>query len=237
MLGNSQTDTKMNAEDTLSGFQDFLIQLIINDRANKKIKKEKNNNVRWDSNPLLTHWDTLRDGHGNHSAIPTLRNVWKWIHSIEIILRYLLMNDYSRVYLRVQLCVSMHCLQMCTHEHTFIGPLPGYRLKEKTLEILKEWPIFSLSLSVCLSVFLSVYLRASCLVYEVFFWMRGPLGMSNNNGYITILNVEGHKHTRRAGFHNPCGFVTDTYIHGPWQWNHTTSNMSKEKMYVNFIEL
>ena len=42
MLGNSQTDTKMNAEDTLSGFQDFLIQLIINDRANKKIKKEKN---------------------------------------------------------------------------------------------------------------------------------------------------------------------------------------------------
>ena len=75
MLGNSQTDTKMNAEDTLSGFQDFLIQLIINDRANKKIKKEKNNNVRWDSNPLLTHWDTLRDGHGNHSDIPTLRNV------------------------------------------------------------------------------------------------------------------------------------------------------------------
>ena len=75
MLGNSQTDTKMNAEDTLSGFQDFLIQLIINDRANKKIKKEKNNNVRWDSNPLLTHWDTLRDGHGNHSAIPTLRSV------------------------------------------------------------------------------------------------------------------------------------------------------------------
>ena len=75
MFGNSQTDTKMNAEDTLSGFQDFLIQLIINDRANKKIKKEKNNNVRWDSNPLLTHWDTLRDGHGNHSAIPTLRNV------------------------------------------------------------------------------------------------------------------------------------------------------------------
>ena len=74
MLGNSQTDTKMNAEDTLSGFQDFLIQLIINDRANKKIKKEKNNNVRWDSNPLLTHWDTLRDGHGNHSAIPTLEN-------------------------------------------------------------------------------------------------------------------------------------------------------------------
>ena len=74
MLGNSQTDTKMNAEDTLSGFQDFLIQLIINDRANKKIKREKNNNVRWDSNPLLTHWDTLRDGHGNHSAIPTLEN-------------------------------------------------------------------------------------------------------------------------------------------------------------------
>jgi hypothetical protein len=74
VLGNSQTDTKMNAEDTLSGFQDFLIQLIINDRANKKIKKEKNNNVRWDSNPLLTHWDTLRDGHGNHSAIPTLEN-------------------------------------------------------------------------------------------------------------------------------------------------------------------
>ena len=65
----------MNAEDSLSGFQDFLIQLIINDRPNKKIKKEKNNNVRWDSNPLLTHWDTLRDGHGNHSAIPTLRNV------------------------------------------------------------------------------------------------------------------------------------------------------------------
>ena len=31
----------MNAEDSLSGFQDFLIQLIINDRANKKIKKEK----------------------------------------------------------------------------------------------------------------------------------------------------------------------------------------------------
>ena len=73
MLGNSQTDTKMNAEDTLSGFQDFLIQLIIG--PIKKIKKEKNNNVRWDSNPLLTHWDTLRDGHGNHSAIPTLRNV------------------------------------------------------------------------------------------------------------------------------------------------------------------
>ena len=33
--------------------------------------------------------------------------------------------------------------------------------------------------------------------------------MSNNNGNITILNFEGHKHTRRAGFHNPCGFVTD----------------------------
>ena len=26
---------------------------------------------------------------------------------------------------------------------------------------------------------------------------------------ITVLNVDGHKHTRRAGFHNPCGFVTD----------------------------
>ena len=31
----------MNAEDSLSGFQDFLIQLIINDRSNKKNKKEK----------------------------------------------------------------------------------------------------------------------------------------------------------------------------------------------------
>jgi hypothetical protein len=31
----------MNAEDSLSGFQDCLIQLIINDRSNKKIKKEK----------------------------------------------------------------------------------------------------------------------------------------------------------------------------------------------------
>ena len=41
MFGNSQTDTKMNAEDSLSGFQDCLIQLIINDRPNKKIKKEK----------------------------------------------------------------------------------------------------------------------------------------------------------------------------------------------------
>ena len=75
MLGNSQTDTKMNAEDTLSGFQDFLIQLIINDRANKKIKKEKNNNVRWDSNPQLTSWNTLRGRHVNHSAITTLSNI------------------------------------------------------------------------------------------------------------------------------------------------------------------
>ena len=33
--------------------------------------------------------------------------------------------------------------------------------------------------------------------------------MSKNTGYITVLNVDGHKHTRRAGFHNPCGFVTD----------------------------
>ena len=65
----------MNAEDSLSGFQDFLIQLIINDRSNKKNKKEKNNNIRWDSNPQLTPWNTLRDGHGNHSAIPTLRNI------------------------------------------------------------------------------------------------------------------------------------------------------------------
>ena len=38
--------------------------------------------------------------------------------------------------------------------------------------------------------------------------------MSKNNGYITVLNVDGHKHTRRAGFHNPCGFVTDTYVNG-----------------------
>ena len=41
--------------------------------------------------------------------------------------------------------------------------------------------------------------------------MRGPWGMSKNTGYITVLNVDGHKHTRRAGFHNPCGFVTDIY--------------------------
>ena len=75
MLGNSQTDTKMNAEDTLSGFQDFLIQLIINDRSNKEIKKEKNNNVRWDSNPQLTSWNTLGDRHVNHSAITTLSNI------------------------------------------------------------------------------------------------------------------------------------------------------------------
>ena len=32
--------------------------------------------------------------------------------------------------------------------------------------------------------------------------------------YITVLNVDGHKHTRRAGFHNPCGFVTDYYYNG-----------------------
>ena len=31
----------MNAEDSLSGFQDCLIQLIINDRSYKKNKKEK----------------------------------------------------------------------------------------------------------------------------------------------------------------------------------------------------
>ena len=74
MLGNSQTDTKMNAEDTLSGFQDFLIQLIINDRPNKKIKKEKNNNIRWDSNPQLTPWNTMGDRQVNHSAITTLSN-------------------------------------------------------------------------------------------------------------------------------------------------------------------
>ena len=66
----------MNAEDSLSGFQDFLIQLIINDRPNKKIKKEKKkNNIRWDSNPQLTSWNTLGDRHVNHSAITTLSDI------------------------------------------------------------------------------------------------------------------------------------------------------------------
>ena len=30
-----QTDTKLNTEDTLSGFQDFFLQSIIKDRSNK----------------------------------------------------------------------------------------------------------------------------------------------------------------------------------------------------------
>ena len=69
MLGNSQTDTKVNTEDNLSGFQ-----LIIKDRSNKNKKKQwEKNDVRWESNPQLTSWNTIGDRRVNNSAIPTLR--------------------------------------------------------------------------------------------------------------------------------------------------------------------
>ena len=58
MLGNSQTDTKMNAEDTLSGFQDFLIQLIINDRSNKKRGKTMSDGTRTLKLHRGTSWET-----------------------------------------------------------------------------------------------------------------------------------------------------------------------------------
>ena len=38
-----QTDTKVNTEDTLSGFQEFFLQPIIKDRSNNK--KRKRNNI------------------------------------------------------------------------------------------------------------------------------------------------------------------------------------------------
>ena len=68
MLGNSQTDTKVNTEDNFSGFQ-----LIIKDRSNKNKKTMEKNDVRWESNPQLASWNILRDRRVNNSAIPTLR--------------------------------------------------------------------------------------------------------------------------------------------------------------------
>ena len=73
---HTQTDIKVNTEDTLSGFQELFIQLIIKHRSNKRKTIEKKN-VRWDSNHQLTPWNTLGERHGNHSAIPTLRNIGK----------------------------------------------------------------------------------------------------------------------------------------------------------------
>ena len=153
----------MNAEDSLSGFQDCLIQLIINDRSNKKIKKEKktisdgtrtlnlHRGTPWETDTVTTRPFLHLEMNGNEYRVSKEYYVTCWWTT-------------THVFICVLNCACQCIVYKCvpTNTHLLDRSLAiGWRKK-----LMKSWKsdlsFHFLCLSVCLYACLSVYLSV-CL--------------------------------------------------------------------------